>query len=77
MPKGKSRGYSGRNNISDFIVNISTTSDGRTVGVIEHCQTGMVHGFGSFMEMVLLINEKLDEVHFPQSADELRKWAEE
>lgn len=77
MPKGKSKGYTGRNYVSDFIVNISAASDGRTEGVIEHCQTGMMQGFESFMEMVLLINQKLDEVHFPQPANEMRKWTEE
>lgn len=77
MPENKNKANSRRNNISEFFINISAEPDGSTEGVIEHCQSGAVNGFESFIEMVLLINEKLDEAHFPQSANEMRVWADE
>lgn len=63
-----------RNNISDFIVNITAALDGSIEGKIEHCQSGAVKHFKSCMEMFLLIRDKLDDVRFPQSSYEIRSW---
>lgn len=76
MPQGNGKGCSGRNTVSDFIVNISTTQDGDVEGVVEHCQSGAVQSFENFVEMIVLITEKLDDVRFPQSSNELRRWTD-
>ena len=68
---------SGRNSMSDFIIRIFAEPDGHATGVVEHSQSGEFREFGCFLELVELINEKLEKLHFPQMANEMRSWTEE
>jgi hypothetical protein len=62
---------------ADFIVRFYLTGETCVQGKIEHVSTGQIRRFGSFLEMTVLIQSKLDEMDFPQEALESRTWEEE
>jgi hypothetical protein len=62
----------GRN--SDFIVRVNNDDPKSFKGKIEHIKTGRVHFFNDFLEMVLVVQTKLDEQSYPQSDTELRSF---
>ncbi len=66
----------GRPRSVDVIVRI--TGNGVTwQGQIEHVHTGQVQQFRSCLEMIILIQVKLDELGFPQGATAIRSWTAE
>lgn len=62
------------NRSSDFIIRISSESGEGISGKIEHVVTGQVHYFKDFLELLVLIQYKLNEKDFPQSDSELRTF---
>ena len=57
-----------------FYYQVDHKTDGIFQGKIEHVQSGQVHLFRDFMEMLLLIQGKLDRLGCPQAETELRCW---
>lgn len=72
----ETRRYSGNHRSSDFLVRIESTDNGTFQGCIESIHTDQVHYFRSCLEMVLLIQQKLDERNYPQSSAQIRTWTE-
>ena len=62
---------------SDFIVRIKSGQGVSIKGKIEHIHTGQVQYFNDFLEMVLLMQNKLDETGLPQSDTELRTFSQQ
>ncbi len=60
---------------SDFIVRIKSGQGVSIKGKIEHIHTGQVQYFNDFLEMILLMQNKLDETGLPQSDTELRTFS--
>lgn len=65
-----------RNRSSDFIIKIHSHEQASFKGTIEHIQSGQVQYFRSFLEMFVLIQDKLNETDFPQATTQLRSWTE-
>ncbi len=61
---------------SDFIVRIKSGESTAVKGKIEHIYTGQVQYFEDFLEMIILMQNKLDEKDYPQCDTELRTFAE-
>lgn len=59
---------------SDFILNVIESDDGDVHGKIQHCESGETKDFRSLIEMILLINGKLDQLNFKQSTNQIRSW---
>lgn len=59
---------------SDFIVRIKSGQGESIKGKIEHIHTGQVHYFNDFLEMILLMQNKLNEIGLPQADTELRTF---
>lgn len=59
---------------SDFIVRITSGEGINIQGKIEHIQSGRVHYFYDFLEMILLMQQKMDELEYPQPDTELRTF---
>jgi len=57
---------------SDFIVRVSSGCGPSLKGKVEHIKTGQIQYFNDFLELILLIQHKLDENNYPQSDSELR-----
>lgn len=70
----ETRRYSGNRRSSDFLVKVETTDNGTFQGHIDSIHTDQVQYFRSCLEMVLLIQQKLDERNFPQNSTEIRTW---
>ncbi len=66
--------FSGKNRSADFIVKLESVEHATFQGYIENIQSGQVQYFRSFMEMTLLIQQKLDEKNFPQNTSVTRSW---
>ncbi|MEW5784830.1 MAG: hypothetical protein AB1767_07135 [Bacillota bacterium] len=64
------------NNSSDFIIRINSENSEPFHGKVEHVQSGQVHMFKDFVEMLMLIQGKLNQLGFPQPDTELRSWPE-
>lgn len=65
-----------RNSSADFVIRFFTGGAVNYQGKIEHVQSGQVQLFDDFVEMMLLIQEKLDQTGFPQPDTEIRAWPE-
>ncbi len=57
---------------NDFIVRVIDDAGSGIKGKIEHIKTGQVQYFDDYLEMLMLIQNKLDEQGFPQCDTELR-----
>ncbi len=57
---------------SDFIIRIKSGNEAAIKGKIEHVYSGEVQYFNDFLEMILLMQNKLDLIGSPQSDTELR-----
>ncbi|MBU3191218.1 hypothetical protein K9O30_18440 [Clostridium bowmanii] len=62
------------NGVSDFMLNITVNGSGGVHGEILHCESKETKYFRSLMEIILLINGKLDGVKFQQSTNQIRSW---
>lgn len=63
-----------RGNFSDFIVRIKSGEGFSVQGKIEHVSSGQVQYFNDFLELILLMQNKLDEKDHPQCDTELRTF---
>ena len=59
---------------SDFIIRVSSGCGISIKGKVEYIKTGQVQYFNDFLEMILLIQSKLDQNNYPQSDSELRTF---
>ncbi len=66
--------FSGKNRSADFIVRLESVENATFKGYIENIQSGQVQYFRSFLEMIALIQGKLDENNFPQNTTITRSW---
>lgn len=57
---------------SEFVIRVKSGQGMAIKGKIEHVKTGQVQYFNDFLELILLIQSKLDENNYPQSDTELR-----
>ncbi len=62
---------------SDFVVRLGGGDSSSVTGKIEHVQSGEIEYFEDFLEMLLLIQAKLDEKDYPQCDTELRSFYKE
>ncbi len=61
---------------SEFIVRISGGEGISVKGKIEHIHSGQVHYFNDFLELILLMQNKLDQNNYPQCDTEIRTFCE-
>ncbi len=66
--------FLGKNRSADFIVKMESVENATFQGYIENIQSGQVQYFRSFMEMISLIQKKLDDNNFPQNTTVTRSW---
>ena len=59
---------------SEFIVRINGGQGISVKGKIEHVHSGQVQYFNDFLEMLLLMQYKLDQNDYPQCDTELRTF---
>lgn len=59
---------------SDFIIRVNNDDPTVFKGKIEHIKTGQIQYFNDFLEMVMLVQAKLDDQNYPQSDTELRSF---
>ncbi|MGH4119476.1 hypothetical protein [Clostridium sp.] len=62
------------NKKSDFILNVMESNDGDVHGKIQHCESGETKDFRSLVELILLINGKLDQLKFLKPIEQMRSW---
>lgn len=63
------------NRTSDFILNITANDAGDVHGKIQHCESGETRYFRSLIELILLINGKLDQLKFSEPTNQIRSWS--
>ncbi len=59
---------------SDFVIRLEKTADLTVKGKVEHVQSGQIQYFDDFLELVMLMQDKLDEQDKPQCETELRTF---
>ena len=64
----------GRSN--DFIIRVQGGEGVSVRGKVEHITTGQVQYFNDFLELLMLMQGKLDEKGYPQCDTELRTFSE-
>lgn len=69
--------YRRGNDASSFRISVISGENADWQGEIEHVQTGEVIQCRSVVELMLLINEMVDMLDFPQATFQIRKWSEE
>ncbi len=62
------------NKASEYMVRLYPQDQPDLQGRIEHVQTGEVQYFASYMELIILMHEKMEEHKFPQPGMEVRTW---
>ena len=60
---------------SDFMVRVQGGQGIAVKGKVEHIQTGQVQYFNDFLEMLMLMQNKLDDKGYPQCDTELRTFS--
>jgi len=59
---------------SDFIIRIKSAAGPAIEGKVEHIHTGEVQYFNDFLELITLLQHKMDTSGSPQSDTELRTF---
>ena len=57
---------------SEFVIRVKSGQGVAIKGKVEHIKSGQVQYFNDFLELILLVQSKLDESNYPQSDTELR-----
>ena len=57
---------------SEFVIRVKSGQGIAVKGNVEHVKSGQVQYFNDFLELILLVQSKLDENNYPQSDTELR-----
>jgi hypothetical protein len=60
--------------MADFILNVIASDDGDVHGKIKHCESGETEDFRTLIEMILLIDGKLDQLKFQLPTAKVRSW---
>lgn len=63
----------GRSN--DFIIRVESGEGISIKGKVEHVATGQARCFNDFLELIMLMQDKLDEKGYPQCDTELRAFS--
>jgi len=63
-----------RESSNDFIIRVVNDNGTCFKGKIEHVRTGQVQYFDDYLEMLMLIQNKLDQQGFPQCDTEIRTF---
>lgn len=63
-----------QNNHSDFIIRINPDKEVPLTGEIEHVQSRQKKRFADYLEMIMLIQKKLDEMGVPEPETRFRSW---
>lgn len=61
---------------NDFIIRVANDNEAGIKGKIENVKTGQVQYFNDYLEMLMLIQDKLDQQGSPQCDTELRSFAD-
>lgn len=67
------RNHYGRS--SDFIIRVKSGTGASLEGKVEHVYSGEVQYFKDYLELVLLMQSKLDDIGAPQCDTELRSFS--
>lgn len=59
---------------SDFVIRLEKTEDLKVRGKVEHVPSGQIQYFDDFLELIMLMQGKLDEQDKPQCETELRTF---
>ncbi|MBK5240647.1 hypothetical protein [Clostridium sp.] len=59
---------------ADFTLNVIASNDGDFHGKIQHCESGETRDFRSLIELILLINEKLEQLKLLKPTEQMRSW---
>lgn len=59
---------------NDFMIRIFDDGEPGLKGKVEHIKTGQVQYFDDYLEMLMMVQQKLDEQGYPQSDTELRTF---
>jgi len=62
------------NGSGDFLLNVKANEYGGVHGEIKYCESGQVKHFKSLIEMILLINGRLEQMKFSQPTNQIRTW---
>lgn len=60
---------------SDFIIRVQSGEGVSIKGKVEHVQTGQAQYFEDYLELLMLMQDKLDEKDYPQCDTELRTFS--
>ncbi|RQD73028.1 MAG: hypothetical protein D5R97_09980 [Candidatus Syntrophonatronum acetioxidans] len=59
---------------ADFMINIKNIRDFSWQGKVEHLPSGQEQTFENFLELLFLMERKMEELGSPQEATEKRSW---
>ncbi len=62
---------------SDFMIRVNSGHGTNIKGNIEHIQTGQIQYFNDYLELLLLMDKKLNEQGYPQSDTQLRVFSDQ
>ncbi len=68
--------YGHKTSSSDFIVRVKGGQGVALQGKVEHVHSGQVQYFNDFLELILLMQNKLDEHDYPQNETEIRTFCD-
>lgn len=74
MAQAEHKIYNRGGRSSDFIIRVKSGEGMSVKGKVEHIQSGQVQYFNDYLEMLMLIQGKLDENNYPQRDTELRTY---
>ncbi len=63
-----------RSSSADFMIRVMPNRDVPLSGKVEHVQSGQVQFFSDYLELMILIQKKLDQLGKPQPDAEFRSW---
>jgi len=58
----------------DFLLNVVANEEGEIIGEAKYCESCETKYFKSLIEMILLINGKLNQMKFSQPTNQIRSW---
>ena len=76
MNLNSSAAIASRGRSNDFIIRVESGEGISIKGKVEHVITGQVQYFKDFLELIMLMQDKLDEKGYPQSDTELRTFSD-
>ncbi len=74
MESNLSKNQTKRNISTDFIIRVLPKEGISLSGKVEHLQSGQVQRFSDYLELIILIQKKLDQLGVPQPGTKFRSW---